>query len=136
MKEQLKTIQLIHLALILGVTFAYYFLSDLSSFNDLFTLPDINSSTIYIAIIPMIAFISGNIVFKSMLGKIDKKVKVEDNFGAYQTASLVRWAILEGTAFFIITTNTDFILFGVVLIIYLALLRPSESIIQNDLKNI
>jgi len=136
MKEQLKKIQLIHLALILGVAFTYYFLSDLSSFNDLFTLPDINSSTIYIAITPMIAFVSGNLVFKNMLSKIDKKVKVEDNFGAYQTASLVRWSILEGTAFFIITTNTDFILFGVVLIIYLALLRPSESIIQNDLKNI
>ncbi|MFT6699888.1 MAG: hypothetical protein ACJAVD_001397 [Porticoccaceae bacterium] len=136
MKEQLKTIQLIHLALILGVVFAYYFLSDLSSFNDLFTLPDINSSTIYIAIIPMIAFVSGNLVFKSMLSKIDKKIKVEDNFGAYQTASVVRWVILKGTAFFIITTNTDFILFGVVLIIYLALLRPSESTIQNDLKNI
>tara|TARA_B110000503_G_scaffold83464_1_gene127386 strand:- start:127 stop:537 length:411 start_codon:yes stop_codon:yes gene_type:complete len=136
MKEQLKTIQLIHLALILGVTFAYYFLSDLSSFNDLFTLPDINSSTIYIAITPMIAFVSGNLVFKNMLSKIDKKVKVEDNFGAYQTASLVRWTILEGTAFLIIMTNTDFILFGVVLIIYLALLRPSESIIQKDLKNL
>jgi hypothetical protein len=136
MKEQLKTIQLIHLALILGVVFAYYFLSDLSSFNDLFTLPDINSSTIYIAITPMIAFVSGNLVFKSMLSKIDKKIKVEDNFGAYQTASVVRWVILKGTAFFIITTNTDFILFGVVLIIYLALLRPSESTIQNDLKNI
>lgn len=125
-----------HLALTLGVAFAYFFLSDLSSFKDLFTLPDITIATIYIAIIPMIAFIFGNLMFKSMLGKIDKKLKVEDNFGAYQTASLVRWAILEGTAFFIIMTNTDFVLFGVVLIIYLALLRPSESMIKNDLKNL
>jgi hypothetical protein len=134
-EQQIKTIQIIHIALTLGVTLAYFFLSDLNSFNDLFILPEIDKNSIYIGIIPIVAYISSNIMFKSMLSKIDKKLKIEANFGAYQTASIVRWAILEGAAFFIITNKPEFILFGAMLIVYLALLRPSERTITQDLKD-
>ena len=134
-EQQIKTIQIIHMALTLGVTLAYFFLSNLTSFNDLFILPEIDKNSIYIGIIPIIAYIFSNIMFKSMLSKIDKKLKIESNLGAYQTASLVRWAILEGAAFIIIMYNPKFILFGAMLIVYLALLRPSERTIIQDLKD-
>jgi hypothetical protein len=133
-EQQIKTLQTIHLALTLGVTFAYFFLSDLTSFNDLFILPVIDKNSIYIGIIPIVAYVLSNVVFRMMLRQVDKKLKVASNLGAYQTASLVRWAILEGAAFYIIFNNTEFILFGAMLIIYLALLRPSETTITNDLK--
>ena len=136
MKEQLKTIQIIHLVLTLGVTLAYFLLAEITSIDELFILPEINNSTIYIGIIPIASYIFSNILFKRSISKIDKKLKIETNLGAYQTASLIRWAILEGAAFFIIISNPDFILFGAVLIIYLALLRPTENGIINDLKNL
>ena len=134
-EQQIKTIQIIHIALTLGVTLAYFFLSELTSFNDLFILPEIDKNSIYIGIIPIVAYISSNIIFRSMLSKIDRKLKIEANLGAYQTASLIRWAILEGAAFLIIMSKPEFILFGAMLIIYLALLRPSERTITQDLKD-
>ena len=135
-QQQLKTIQTIHLALTLGVTIAYFFLSEITTIDELFILTEINSSNIYIGIIPIVAYIFSNIMFKKTISKIDKKLKTEENIGAYQTAAIIRWAILEGAAFFIITNSPDFILFGAVLIIYLALLRPTESRIISDLKNL
>jgi len=134
-EQQIKIIQIIHIALTLGVTIAYFFLSDLTSFNDLFILPEIDLNSIYIAITPISAYILSNIIFKSMLRKFDKKLRIEANLGAYQTASLIRWVILEGAAFFIIISKPEFILFGAMLIIYLALLRPSERTIAQDLKD-
>lgn len=136
MKEQLKIIQTIHLALTLSVAIAYFFLTDITSIDELFILPAINSSNIYIGIIPIVAYILSNILFKKSISKIDKKLTIEENMGAYQTAALIRWAILEGAAFIIITNRPEFILFGAVLILYLALLRPTESNITSHLKNL
>ena len=136
MREKIKVIQTIHLALTLGVTLAYFLLAEIASIEELFILPEINNSNIYIGLIPIVAYIFSNILFKNSIRKVDKKLKIEANLGAYQTATLIRWAILEGAAFFIIMNKPDFILFGVVLIIYLALLRPTENGITNDLKNL
>jgi len=136
MKEKIKIIQMIHLVLTLGVALAYFSLAEIASINELFILPEINNSTIYIGAIPIVAYIFSNIIFKTLISRIDKKLKIEANLGAYQTASLIRWAILEGAAFLIIINNPDFILFGVVLIIYLALLRPTEIGVTKDLKNL
>lgn len=134
MKEKLKSFQIMHLALTLGVAIAYYFLADINSLDELLTLPKIDSASIYIGILPITAYVLGNILFRTAVKKIDKKLSIEESLGAYQTASLIRWAIIEGAAFLIIFNNPNFILFGIVLILYLALLRPSESIIKKDLE--
>tara|TARA_R110002073_G_scaffold108336_5_gene243506 strand:+ start:87283 stop:87693 length:411 start_codon:yes stop_codon:yes gene_type:complete len=136
MKEQIKTIQIIHLALTLGLVLAYYFLAEIDSLEDLIIFPAIDKNSIVYLLIPFVAYIFSNFMFKNMLSKIDTKLKIEENLGAYQTASLVRWAILEGAAFIIITNKPDFILFGVLLIVYLAILRPSENNITSHLKNL
>ncbi len=39
----------------------------------------------------------------------------------YQTAAIVRWAILEGAAFIILILKEDFILFGILIVLYLIL---------------
>ena len=136
MKEQVKTMRIIHLALTIGVTIAYLFLSEISSIDELFTLPVIEGNSFYFALIPIVAYLLSNMMFKNMLSKVDKKLKIDENLGAYQTAALTRWAILEGAAFIIIFNKPDFILFGIVTIIYLALLSPTESKITSHLKNL
>ena len=52
----------------------------------------------------------------------------------YQSASVVRYAIIEGSAFLILIIAPDFIIFGVLLIVYLILLMPTEYRIKRDLK--
>jgi len=52
----------------------------------------------------------------------------------YQTASIIRWTILEGAAFLMLLIYSEFLLFGILLIIYLALLIHTEAKIKRDLK--
>jgi hypothetical protein len=132
-EQQIKTLQIIHLALSLGVIAAYYFLSDINSIDELLVLPKIDGNNIYIGLLPITAYVVGNILFRNAIKKIDKKLSLEESLGAYQTASLIRWSILEGVSFLIIFNFSEFTLFGIALVIYLVLLRPSENTIKKDL---
>ena len=44
----------------------------------------------------------------------------------------MRWAILEGGAFLILFMKPDLLIFGIVLILYLVVLRPTEQKIVSD----
>ncbi len=135
MKQQIKTIQIIHLAFTVGAAFIYYYLANIDSLEDLMVLPSINTNSILYVLIPIIAYLFGNFMFKNILSKVDKKLNIEENLGAYQTASLVRWSVLEAAAFIIIINKPDFVLLGVILILYIAILRPSENNITRHLKD-
>lgn len=134
MKEKLKTIKIIHLAICAGVIIAYFMLGDLNSLNSL-KMPTIDSSSVVYLSIPFIAFFLSNFLFKSQLKNVDPKLSLDDKFGTYQTASLVRWAVLEGAAFMILFYNKDFLIFGILIIIYLIFLMPTEDSIKRDLDN-
>ncbi len=127
MSEKLKTLKIIHFAICAGTILAYIVIGNIS-IDNLKNVPNIDSSSIVYVIIPVAAILIGNFLFKSQLKKI------EDNFALYQTASLIRWAILEGMAFFILFSKPDFVIFGILLIVYLVSLMPTEERIKNDLK--
>lgn len=132
MEEKLKTLKTIHLALCAGLVMAYIFVGDVTSIN--FNMPPLSLSNIAYVLIPIIAYIVSNFMFKTQLKSADRTLKPEDNMAVYQTASIIRWAILEGAAFLILFLNKDFILFGVLVIVYMALLHPTENRVKTDLK--
>lgn len=133
MKEKIKTIQIIHLAVCAGVSLAYFFIAEPSA--QYLKIPTIDSTSVVYLIIPVLAIVMGNFIFKSQLKQANPQLTPEENLPVYQTASIVRWAILEGAAFVILFVKPDFLLIGILLIIYLASLRPTEEKITNDLKN-
>ncbi|GAA4757165.1 MULTISPECIES: MFS transporter [Flavobacterium] len=133
MSEKLKTLRIIHFAICAGTILAYIVIGNIS-IDNLKNVPNIDSSSIVYIIIPVAAILVGNFLFKSQLKKIENNQKLEDNFALYQTASLIRWAILEGMAFFILFSKPDFVIFGILLIVYLVSLMPTEERIKNDLK--
>ncbi len=133
MEQQLKVFKIIHLALIAGLILAYYFLGDLGNLTDL-TFPTVNSENYIYLFIPIAAFIVSNLLFKHFVSKIDNNLSVQQKLVSYQSASIIRWAILEGAAFLILLIYPEFLLFGILLIIYLALLIPTEARIKRDLK--
>ena len=51
----------------------------------------------------------------------------------YQTASIVRWAILEGGAFLILFLKPELAIFGLLLILYLFLVKPTKEKIEAEL---
>ena len=132
MEQQLKVFKIIHLALIAGLILSYYFLGDLGNLTEL-TFPTVNSENYIYLFIPIAAFIISNLLFKHFISKIDNNLSVQQKLVSYQTASIIRWAILEGAAFLILLIYPEFLLFGILLIVYLALLIPTEARIKRDL---
>lgn len=132
MQEKLKVIKMIHIALCVGLVIAYIFIGDVTAIS--FNIPELSQSNIIYVLIPIIAYVFSNFMFKTQLKNADRKLKPEDNMAVYQTASIIRWAILEGAAFIILVLNKDFILFGILIILYFALIHPTEDRINSDLK--
>ncbi|MHC0442911.1 MFS transporter [Flavobacterium sp. 3-210] len=133
MSDRIKTLQIIHLAICAGTIVAYYILGDLSI--EKLQIPVIDSSSAIYIVIPVLAFVLSSFLFKSQLKQINPKLKLEEKFPIYQTASILRWAVLEGAAFLILILNPDFILFGILILIYLIFLRPTAERIDNDLSD-
>jgi len=134
MKEKIKTIQIIHLAICAGVSLAYFFIGEPSAQH--LKIPKIDAASALYLIIPVLAILAGNFIFKSQLKQADPQLKPEENLPVYQTACITRWAILEGAAFVILFLKPDFLIIGILLIVYLVSLRPTEERIINDLKNV
>ncbi len=132
MKQKIKTLQLLHLGVTLGVAAAYFFVLG-KDITTNFTIPPIDSNSIFFALIPLIAIFLSNFMFKSMISKIDLSLSIENKIGAYQTSSLIRWAILEGAAFVLLFLKPEFFVFGLVIIVYLLTIRPTEDKVNNDL---
>ncbi|PHQ61548.1 MAG: MFS transporter [Maribacter sp.] len=133
MKEKLKAIKTIHIALISGIALAYFILGDLQTL-DFLKISKIESSTFIYLLIPISAIFLGNLLYKQQLKKVGNNLTLEEKIAPYQTASLIRWAMLEGAAFFILFVKKEFIIVGLFLILYMVFLKPSEEGIKRDFK--
>lgn len=133
MKEKIKTLQIIHLAICAGVIIVYLLLGRFSI--DKLKIDAIDSSEIIYAAIPVLAFVLSNFLFKSQLKQIDPKAGLNDKLPVYQTASIIRWAILEGAAFMLLFLKPDFMILGILIIAYLVFLRPTEDRITSDFES-
>lgn len=134
MNEKIRILKVIHLAICAGTIIVYFILGQNSITN--LKIPTIDSTSIVYLAIPILAFGLSNFLFKLRLKQIDPKLKPEEKLPLYQAASITRWAILEGSAFVILFLKPDFIAFGILIILYLIFLRPTEEKINNDLNSL
>lgn len=133
MNEKIRTLKIVHLGICAGTIIVYFFIGQNSIEN--LKIPTIDSTSIVYLALPILGFGISNFLFKLQLRQIDPKLKTEEKLPLYQAASITRWAILEGTAFIILFLKPDFIIFGILIILYLIFLRPTEERINNDLSN-
>ena len=134
MAEKLKTIKIIHLAICAGMIIVYYFIGDFSSF-EIFKIPEIDSSSMIYLTIPISSIFLSHFLYKSQIKNINSKLKIEEKIPHYQTASIIRLAVLEGAALLILFLKPDFILFGILIIIYMVSLKPTEHQFRKDFEN-
>ncbi len=134
MTEKLKTIKTIHLAICAGVIIAYFMIGDLSSLENL-EMPIIDKASVIYLLIPISSIFLSNLLYKSQVNNIDSKLKLEEKIPFYQTASIIRLAILEGAAFLILFLKPDFLIFGILIIVYIIFLRPTETQFRKDFEN-
>lgn len=126
---------MIHFAIITGLIIAYFIILDKGAITN-FKTPKIDTDSIVFVLLPILAILLSNFMFKNMIGKIDSKSNIEDKISVYQTASIIRWAILEFAAFFLLFSKQEFFAFGLIIILYLLILRPTEDKLKNDLKEV
>ncbi len=132
MKEKINALKFIYLAICGGTILIYILLGNISW--ETLNFPSTNSPSNYFIAIPLIAFVLGNLIFKSQLKQTDKNKNVEENLGIYQTASLTRLAILEAAAFIILLWAPEYLMFGIFVIIYMIFLMPTKARIKTDLQ--
>lgn len=133
MTEKIRTLQIIHLAICAGTIVVYLTVGQFSI--DKLKINAIDSSEIIYAAIPVLAFLLSNLLFKSQLKQINPKLALNDKLPVYQTASIIRWAVLEGAAFMLLFLKPDFMVLGILIIAYLVFLRPTEDRITSDFEN-
>ena len=126
---------MIHFAIITGLIIAYFIILDKGAITN-FKTPKIDTDSIVFVLLPILAILLSNFMFKNMIGKIDSKSNIEDKISVYQTASIIRWAILEFAAFFLLFSKQELFAFGLIIILYLLILRPTEDKLKNDLKEV
>lgn len=134
MNEKIKVLQIIHLGICAGTIVAYLFVGDFSV--EILNVPSIDSSDLIYFAIPILAFFLSNFLFKSQLKQADTKLKPEDNLPIYQTASIIRWSVLEAAALLILFLKQELLVLGILMIIYLVSLRPTEDKIVSEFSKI
>ncbi len=127
----MKTLQIIHFVFCTGVIFCYLLTGSIT-IDNLNILNIDGSSLVYLGL-PVIAFVLSDFLFKNQLKQADTNRKVEENFPVYQSASLIRWTVLVGAAMLIAVLKPDFIIFGMLMIAYLAFVKPTETRMKKDL---
>ncbi|RIV49703.1 MFS transporter [Flagellimonas taeanensis] len=110
---------------------AYFFLGDLGS-RDFLKIPETDATTFLYVLIPMAAIFVGQLMYRQQLQKVDTKLPLEEKLATYQTALIIRWALIEGAAFLILFLKPELVALGLLLILYLILLRPSEDGMKRD----
>ena len=134
----LKTLSIIHLALCSGV-FIFGFIMFSKTNSTEIILDD--SNDIFKYIIPSAAIIAiflSNFLFKNQLNSITENAEIKEKLVKYQSASIVKYAVLEGTALLSVviyssTTNFLYLLIALGMLLYLIVQRPTLSKIISDL---
>ena len=134
-----KTLTLIHSVLIMGlVTFvgvSLYLSNDKINF-------DFNTEDTFLLILPIIAIsalVLSRIVPQKLLQSIKETEDLKKILAQYQTASVIKYALIEGPAMigivmFMSTNNAAFLVISGVLTIYLLLQKPTKTKIEKELK--
>ncbi len=134
----IKVISFLHLGIaatpiVLGTLFYFRTTNTELSFT--------NSNDMFLAIVPVVAISSiflGDFVFKKIIKALPNNMTLREKLMKYQTASIIKFALLEGAALFSIvifgnTQNLTYLIVGLLLIFFLFLQRPAKQKIETTL---
>jgi len=133
-----KTTAIIHLGLTAGqILFAIVAYTTTPQKG--FAFDGVKDPFIYVAIILALnGFIVGNLMFKKQVGKVVPEDTLSKKISVYQTAFIIRAALLEGASLFSIAVyligwNLFFLALSGLIILYFLTLRPTKEKIANDM---
>ena len=137
-KGFLKTISIIHLGLLAGpLIFGIYTYSTIKETK----LDYSDTNDIFLFLVPLFAIsgiLVGNILFKEQIEKLKNNNSLREKLSGFQTASIIKYALLEGPALIGIVGFNDngnllYLIISGILILYFISQRPTNDIIETSL---
>jgi len=134
----IKTLSFLHMGIMAGpVVLGIFFYTQVQNPHLDFS----DSGDVFLAIIPLIAITGiflGGFIFKKMIGSIPKDLGLRQKLARFQTASIIKYAFLEGPALFsiVIFQNTQNLAHSIIaafLIFYLFLQKPTKDKVERHL---
>ena len=137
-KTYLKTFSILHYSIFAGLLIVASYIFSLDSNAALDLTPE---NDIFFYVVPALAvlgFIGSNIIFKAYLNSLTINNSLKGKLTGYQSASLIKYALIEAPAFLAIIMFMDegnlyYMIIAGVLIAYFFMLRPTKEKIVNDL---
>jgi len=138
-KGYFKSLQIVHLALVLGIVFfaLITIFLQLNGFGDLGE--DLNNIFFYTVIAFTIGgLFASNMVFKKKLGAINPKNSLLEKGEKYREALIIKFALIEGPAFFsivvyMLTGNSILLIIIAFLVVVFIINRPTKDKFVIDL---
>lgn len=134
----LKTITIIHFALLFGIILLGGAIF-LVTVNPTLNWKDTNELFYYaVPTLAIACIVAGRILYKNQLDKISKITDLRHKLMGFQTASIIKYALLEGASLFGIvavmqTENLFYFVIVGVLVVYNFSQRPTKERVINDL---
>lgn len=136
-KGFLKVLSIIHGAFITGLLL-FGFVAVLIKCNHQMSVKLTNDP--FIMVVPLLAaagLIAGQLIFKNQLSRLNNE-SLKEKIKGYQSATIIRFALLEGPALFaivafILSWNMLFLGIAGALILYFSSLKPTRPRTETDL---
>ncbi len=136
-----KAMQVLHRALLLGVFLfgiVIIFVRRVSKFEGVQTSTD-KILQVTVLVLAALGIWIGFTLFNKRISSLPATASPKEKMSVYLSASIIRWALIEGPAFFamigfFITGNFAFFALGLTILIVLAVLGPSKINIARQLQ--
>ena len=134
--ESLKTLSIIHLALVGGIlAFGIFKFVNNGTF-----VANADPKDVFIYVIPVVAafgYFMSQFMFKKQLLAIDRTDTLTLKLAKYQAASIVKYVFIEGPAFLAIIAygfngNALFLVIAIFLVVYLFMQKPNQKKFMED----
>lgn len=134
--ESLKTLSIIHLALVGGIlAFGIFKFINNGTF-----VANADPKDVFIYVIPVVAafgYFMSQFMFKKQLLAIDRTDTLTLKLAKYQAASIVKYVFIEGPAFLAIIAygfngNALFLVIAIFLVVYLFMQKPNQKKFMED----
>lgn len=98
MKEKFRVLIILYASLLAGIIIFAFFTGSI----DWNTILEISKAEMPYLLLPVVAIGLSEILYKNNMKQLETKSSVDERTAVYQSASVVRWAILEGSALVVI----------------------------------
>lgn len=137
-KSYFKTLKLLHLSLVAGLSiFLVLAVVQGNGFQ-----ADLSNTSTFLYLVPIVAllgYFGSQVLFKKMLAKIAHSDSLNQKLQRFQSALLVKYALIEAPAFFslfayYITGNALPLVIAACLLAYLFVQRPTKEKLETSLR--